>query len=76
MSLSGRARRSRTKATVGPLANGPGADPERALVMACIGKLVAGGHADWRVLENGDIRLRLGTGETFLLAETAIVRLA
>ena len=44
--------------------------------MKCIGELVADGHAVWEVLDNGDVRVRLDTGETFLLAEAVIVRLA
>jgi hypothetical protein len=47
----------------------------RALVMAEIGRLVADGHAAWDVFDNGDIRLRFHTGETFLLAETVLIRL-
>lgn len=52
------------------------ADPERSLVMAYFGQLVADGLAEWDMLANGDIRLRFPTGETFLLAKTVIVRLA
>jgi hypothetical protein len=44
--------------------------------MAFIDQLVAGGHAERRVLADGKIGLRLETGETFLLMETALVRLA
>jgi len=52
------------------------ADPAKLLVMSCVGQLVADGHAEWDMLDNGDIRLRFNTGERFLLAETVIVRLA
>ena len=41
-----------------------------------VGKLVSDGHAEWHTLANGDIQLRFRTGETFLLGETMIVRLA
>lgn len=45
-------------------------------VMAYLRQLAVGGYAEWHVLENGDIRLRLLTGETYLLAETAVIRIA
>jgi hypothetical protein len=48
----------------------------KAIVMSYVGQLVADGYAEWDMLENGDIRLRCRTGETFLLAETVIVRIA
>jgi hypothetical protein len=41
-----------------------------------IGQLVADGFAEWDMFDNGNIQLRFNTGETFLLAETVIVRLA
>ncbi|MEI9995619.1 MAG: hypothetical protein WDM91_13565 [Rhizomicrobium sp.] len=43
--------------------------------MTCVGQFVADGVADWDKLDNGDIRLRFNTGETFLLSKTAIIRL-
>lgn len=52
------------------------ADPARSLVMAYFNQLVIDGLAEWDMLANGDIRLCLQTGETFLLAKTVIVRLA
>ena len=51
-------------------------DPARTLVMKRFGQLVAGGFARWEMFDEGDIRLRLDTGETFLLAEKAIIRIA
>jgi hypothetical protein len=51
-------------------------DPAKALVMTYVGKLVSDGCAEWHMLENGDIQLRFRTGETFLLAETMVVRMA
>jgi hypothetical protein len=48
----------------------------RALVMTYVGQLVADGHAECDLLENGDVQLRCHTGKTFLLAETMIVRIA
>jgi hypothetical protein len=52
------------------------ADPMKALVMKYIGQLVAVGHAQWEMLENGGVQLRCRTGEIFLLEETVIVRVA
>jgi hypothetical protein len=36
----------------------------------------ADGFAVWVLLDNGEIELRFSTGETFILAEKVIVRLA
>jgi hypothetical protein len=44
--------------------------------MISIGQLVADGYAEWAMLDNGDIQLSFSTGETFLLTERAIIRLA
>jgi hypothetical protein len=52
------------------------ADPTKALVMDYFKQLVADGFAKWAMLDSGDIQLRFNTGETFLLTETAITRLA
>jgi len=57
------------------IARRPRPDP-KTLVMAHLRQLVAGGYAEWHVLENGDIRLRLLTGETYLLAKTTVTRIA
>jgi hypothetical protein len=51
-------------------------DPMKALVMKYIGQLVAAGHAEWEMRENGSVRLRCRTGETFLREEATIVRVA
>jgi hypothetical protein len=51
-------------------------DPAKALVMTYFRRLVDDGHAEWHMLESGDIQLRLYTGEIYLLAKTVIVRLA
>ena len=53
----------------------PDADP-KTLVLAYLRQLVASGYAEWHMLENGDIRLQLLTGETYLLAETTVMRIA
>jgi len=51
-------------------------DPDKAIVMTCIGQLVADGYAEWTMLDDGDIELSFNSGETFLLAERVIIRLA
>jgi hypothetical protein len=51
-------------------------DPAKALVMKSIGQLVADGFAEWDMLASGYIGLRFSTGESFLLAERGIIRLA
>ena len=43
--------------------------------MKWLGRFVADGFAEWEMLDNGDIELRFDTGEIFILAEKAIVRL-
>ncbi|MDH7785478.1 hypothetical protein QBD01_001496 [Ochrobactrum sp. 19YEA23] len=50
--------------------------PDKALVMKYIGQLVSDGYAEWAALDNGDIEVRFDSGETYLLAETTILRLA
>ncbi|MGV1760779.1 hypothetical protein ACQZ6F_00085 [Rhizobium sp. A22-96] len=49
---------------------------DKALVMTYIGQLVADGYAEWAMLENGEIEVRFTSGETYLLAETTVLRLA
>jgi hypothetical protein len=51
-------------------------NPEKALVMRYIGQLVVAGYADLEMLDNGEAEVRFTSGETYLLAETAILRLA
>ena len=48
----------------------------KPLVMKYIGQLVAAGHAEWEMRENGSVQLRCRTGEIFLLGETMILRVA
>jgi hypothetical protein len=52
------------------------ADPAKALVMTCFRRLVADGYAEWHMLENGDIQLRLYTGEAYRLGKAMITRIA
>ena len=51
-------------------------DPAKALAMIYFRRLVADGYAEWHMLEDGDIRLHLLSGETYLLAKTTITRIA
>jgi hypothetical protein len=51
-------------------------NPDKALVMTYIGRLVIGGFAAWEMLENSEIEVRFNSGETYLLAETTILRIA
>lgn len=51
-------------------------NPDKALVMRYIGQLVADGYAEWAMLDSGEIEVRFTSGETYLLAETTILRLA
>jgi hypothetical protein len=51
-------------------------DPARAKVMGHLRKLVAAGLAEWQTPDDGTIRLRLVTGETYLLEPTTIMRIA
>jgi hypothetical protein len=71
-----RLTRSVVSATPGPDSPVAEADLAKALVLACIGKLVANGFAEWTVLETGDVRLTFNAGETFLLADTSIIRIS
>jgi hypothetical protein len=50
-------------------------DPARSLVMQRIGELVRDGIAEWRLLGNHDVELRLATGEVFLLSSRTITRI-
>jgi len=51
-------------------------NPERDRVMACFWALVADGLAEWRALDDGTVRLRLSTGESYLLETTSMTRIA
>jgi hypothetical protein len=73
---TGRRRLRNTKATPDATAGLLYADPVKALVMTCLEQLAADGHAEWSMLDNGDVELRFSTGETFLLAENVVIRLA
>lgn len=51
------------------------ADPDKAFVMRCIGRLVKNGAAEWGWLPDGTIELRLSAGAVFHLRETEIRRI-
>lgn len=51
-------------------------DPAKVKVMGHLRKLVADGFAEWQTLDDGTIRMRLITGETYLLEQTTITRIA
>ncbi len=51
-------------------------DHAKTLVMGYFGWFVVNGYAAWDFLDNGEIRLSFDTGETFLLTEAAIIRVA
>lgn len=46
------------------------------MVMAAIGELVGGGHAEWSRSGTGEIELRLVSGEVFVLGEVSVMRVA
>jgi hypothetical protein len=52
------------------------ADPAKKVMMKYFGQLVADGFAKWELLEGENVWFRVETGETFVLGETAITRLA
>ena len=52
------------------------ADPDKTIVMAFIAQLVAAGFARWEMLDDGDIELRFHSGEIFILAKNAVIRMA
>jgi hypothetical protein len=62
------------KVASGAIAGAVYSDPDKALVMTAIGQL--NGHAAWTLLEDGDVELSFNSGETFLLAERVVIRVA
>ena len=51
-------------------------DPAKVKVMGHFRELVADGFAEWQTLDDGTIRLRPITGETYLLEPATITRIA
>jgi hypothetical protein len=68
-------KRGRVEATFDAIAALMQSDPAKVKVMTHFRKLVADGFAEWQTLDNGTIRLRLKTGETYLLEQTTITRI-
>jgi hypothetical protein len=52
------------------------ADPSKAFVVAHFWQLAADGHAEWNPMRDGNVELRLSTGEAFLLGNTSVTRIA
>lgn len=71
-----REKRCGTEDTSDAVAGFAPADPTKTFVLNSLRKLVSDGYAEWQLRENGDIRIRFHSGETFLLAETTITRIA
>jgi hypothetical protein len=65
----------RGRALDGTIPGGVNADRAKMLVMKCVRLLVEDGHAEWDRRENGDIQLRLRSGETLLFADATIIRI-
>jgi hypothetical protein len=51
-------------------------DPAKVKVMGYCRKLVAEGFAEWQTLDDGNVRLRRITGETYLLEPATVTRIA
>jgi hypothetical protein len=71
-----RDKRLRVGVTSDAIAARVQSDPAKAKVMGHLRKLVADGFAEWQTLDDGTIRLRLITGETYLLGQATITRIA
>jgi hypothetical protein len=69
-------KRARVEATSDAIAFLMRSDPAKIKAMGYLQKLVADGFAEWQTLDRGTIRLRLMTGETFLLEQATITRVA
>ncbi|MEN3346574.1 MAG: hypothetical protein V7632_209 [Bradyrhizobium sp.] len=71
-----RDKRGRVEAPFDAMAAVAESDLAKVRVMAHFGSLVAHGFAEWQRLDDGTIRLRLATGETYLLEQATITRIA
>jgi hypothetical protein len=69
-------KRVRVEATSDAIAALTQSDPAKVKVMGHFRKLVTDGFAEWQTLDDGTIRLRLITGETYLLEPATITRIA
>lgn len=75
-SMTGSAKVFRVQTTPDAITELVKTDPDKVRVMTYLRELVADGYAEWRTLEDGTIWLRLRTGETYLLANATVTRLA
>ena len=69
-------KRVRVEATFDAISALTQSDLARLKVMAHFRRLVADGFAEWQTLGCETVRLRLNTGETYLLEQTTITRIA
>jgi hypothetical protein len=69
-------KRVRVEATFEAISALKQSDLAKLKVMAHFRKLVANGFAEWQTLDCGTVRLRLNTGEAYLLGQTTITRIA
>jgi hypothetical protein len=69
-------KRVRVEATSDAIAALTQSDPAKVKVMGHFRKLVTDGFAEWQTLDDETIRLRLITGETYLLERATITRIA
>jgi hypothetical protein len=76
VALKAKKRRRRLLAQATLIVNSAHNDPAKAQVMGYFRELVADGLAAWHALENGTIRLRLNTGEIYLLDKATLTRIA
>jgi hypothetical protein len=51
------------------------ADPSKAFVIAHFWQLAADGLAEWNPMQDGNVELRLSTGEAFLLGNASVTRI-
>ena len=66
----------RVEATSDAIAALTQSDIAKLKVMRHFRKLVANGFAEWQALDDGIIRMRLITGETYLLEPDTVTRIA
>ena len=73
---NGRHARAETDETFDAVAALAAGNPDRELVLSHVARMVADGLAAWNIFDNGEIEVRFNTGETFIFAETTVLRLA
>lgn len=65
-----------TKNAVAPFVAFGQDQSDKVLVMAYISQVVVDGHAEWELLDNGEVEIRFTTGEIYLFSKNTILRLA